>query len=123
LSENGENDLYKIGISPSLHGKSSSLPEWYDNDRIIPNELNSFYKKNRDFCKNGFVGGVAFSATGGGHLKYYINWLGKCSTPQTPSNRPFLTPKNGVFFDPPIFSIFSRIFSKIIKNSCFTISA
>jgi hypothetical protein len=56
------------------------------------------------------------SATGGGHLKYYINWLGKCSTPQTPSNRSFSTPKKGHFRGGPQGSLFLDFFSNFFKN-------
>lgn len=67
-----------------------------------------------------FVRRVAFWATGGGHLKYYINWPEKCSTPQTPSNRSFLTPKTGHFGGgsrKPPFSRFFRWFSPKLSKS------
>jgi hypothetical protein len=76
----------------------------------------SICKKNRDFRKWKFVRRGCVSATGGGHLKYYINWLGKCSTPQTPSNRSFSTPKKGHFRGGPQGSLFLDFFSNFFKN-------
>lgn len=76
----------------------------------------SICKKNRDFRKWKFVRRGCVSATGGGHLKYYINWLGKCSTPQTPSNRSFLTLKFGFFWGVPGGSIFLDFFSNFFQN-------
>ena len=63
-----------------------------------------------------FVRRVAFWATGGGHLKYYINWPEKCSTPQTPSNRSFLTPKTGHFGGGPENPHFLDFFADFLQN-------